>query len=48
MPRASHDAEQRLEQLALAVPLQAADAEHLALVEVEIDAGEPAAGRKAA
>ena len=31
-------AEQRLEKLALAVPLQAADAEHLALAQREADA----------
>ncbi len=39
-------AEQRLEQLALAVALQAADAEHLAFAQCEIGAAEPAAARK--
>ena len=40
MPVGAAGAEQRLEELALAVALQAADAEHLALVEVEADARE--------
>ena len=43
MPVARAGAEQRLEKLALAVPLQAADAEHLALAQVEADARRAAA-----
>ena len=42
-PRGAAGAEQRLEQLALAVALQPADAEHLALAQVEADALQPAA-----
>ena len=40
LPRGAAGAEERLEELALAVALQAADAEDLALAEVEADAGE--------
>src|SRR5260370_1229089 len=35
------DAEERLEQFALAMALQAADAEHLALAETEVDVTKP-------
>ena len=46
LPRRPADAEQRLEQLALAVALQAADAQHLALAQVEVDVASALAGAK--